>query len=347
MTVVAAPELEPAVLIRPVATITHVSFPAGGGVFVVRLTALPRGGLCSFSAGRGVTHYDASFACGGRLFAHAGRVLPNRAPVTRRWTVRASVNAGAVTRRFAWVISVADRALAPPSAPAGPPGSAPPPTCAPLGGNGPSTSANWAGYVLALPGGCATSAGATWQVPTLDCPPPGSAPVGDADWVGVDGTTSATFLFQTGVASQCINGVQVSHTWFEDIQSDPPAPEVSLFPVSAGDTVTASVAQVSPGQWRSTITDTSTGESASQVLGYGGPGASAEWIEEDPSQMNAAGSVSLVPLADFGTVSFTGLSLNGSPPVLSAADAVSIARSGTVLASPGPPSADGFSVTYG
>lgn len=337
----------------PVATITRRSYASNGGVFVVRLRGLPQRSTCVFTAGAGVTRYAAKHTCGGGLFAHSGRVLPNATGVRRRWTVRATILSGARTRHFAWVVTIAGRPASPTGPSSGGAGSATAPplvpaaNCAPAPASGPSDSTNWAGYVLSVPNGCATEVGATWAVPTLDCAAsaldPGAAPTQDANWVGVDGTGTTADLFQTGTASECVNGVQLSHAWYEDIQGNPPAPEVALFPVNPGDTISASVSQVTAGLWQYTITDATSGEASSQ-LAYSGPGASADWIEEDPSVESANGTIQLVPFANCGAVSFTSITLNGSPPSLTTGDATNIVQHGTSLAVAGPPTPTGFTV---
>lgn len=208
-------------------------------------------------------------------------------------------------------------------------------------------STNWSGYAAELSSNSVTEVGATWIVPMLNC---SATPTGeDANWVGVDGTSaSAPALFQTGVLDRCVAGSQESQTWWEDIQGNPPAPAQGLFAVQPGDAITASVSEVSPGTWRYAVTDKTTGQTATAQMSYDGPGASADYIEEDPSIESSFGSLSLAPLADFGTVSFSGLTLNGSlPPLSFSTDSIEIVQSGSVLASPSAPtSGGGFTVTY-
>lgn len=341
---------------RPLGTITHRAFPTGGGVFVVRLSAVPRASTCVFSAGAGVTNYAATHRCGGGVFAHAGRVLPNTGSAVRRWTVRATVTSGALTRRMAWVIAVAGRPAPTPAPPptgggASTPPAAPATNCSPTPGSGPSGSTNWAGYVLSLPPGCVTEVGATWIVPVLNCASSASSPTtaaaGDANWIGVDGAGSAIELFQAGTASSCENGVQISHAWYEDIQGNPPAPEVRLaLLVSPGDTITASVSVLSAGVWQYSITDVTTASVATGEASYVGEAASADWIEEDPS-VEVNGSISLVPFAGCGAsgVPFSALSLNNAAPVLDVSDATEIVQHGATLAVPSEPVGNAFTVT--
>jgi hypothetical protein len=344
----------------PTASITHRVFPSAGGVFVVRLRTVPRGSVCRFRAGAAVIHYAAAHVCGGTLFAHSGRVRATSSSATRRWTVRVDVTSGARTRHFAWVITVKGAAAPNPSgtAPTTPPPSSTPPSssttapsspCAGPAGGGKTVTTNWAGYTLQLAAGCVNQVGASWQVPTLNCAASATSPLAvpseDADWVGVDGTAGSVDLLQTGTASRCVNGEQVSHAWYEDIQGSPPAPEVPLFAVSPGDAITASVSEISAGLWQYSVTDETSGTSTRQIA-YAGPGASADWIEEDPAQESAGGGVALVPFANFGAVSFSSLTINGAPADLTAASASEIIQHGALLAAASPTGTDSFVVTY-
>ncbi|MGD0743283.1 MAG: G1 family glutamic endopeptidase [Acidimicrobiales bacterium] len=201
---------------------------------------------------------------------------------------------------------------------------------------------NWAGYVLT--GGSYREVGAEWTVPTLDCSasPDGST----ADWVGIDGWVHPAALFQAGTASTCSGGSQTNTVVWSDSAQGFAGQE--QFDVNAGDVIEARVARTAAGTWAATVTDETTGQSAhaSEPVAY--PAASAEWIAEDPG---LPGSSSLAPLADFGSVAFTGLSV--SPAGLpSYADAIEMLRpDGSTAALPGPvqgtPPAASFTITYG
>jgi hypothetical protein len=76
-------------------------------------------------------------------------------------------------------------------------------------------------------------------------------------------------------------------------------------------------------------------------LSYSG-GYTAEWIVEDYTQGTA-----LVPFADYGTVSFSGLTTGGLTSwSLSPSEGVEIFQGGAVLSTPSPPASGGFSVSY-
>lgn len=335
------------------AAITASQFPETGGHFVVRVTAIPVGSRCVFSAGAGITSYDGTFRCSG-LFLHAGRLLPNRASVTRRWTVRALVVSGSATRSFAWVVSVAGQ-LVPATTTTSSTTTTTTSTStttsttstAPgIGGVSNGTpryeSYNWAGYVLATQQGGVTEVGATWTVPSLDC---SGSPTNasDADWVGVDGATTNS-LFQTGVDSSCTNGQQTSTAWWEEL----PATAQGVFTVSPGDSITASVSEVSSGVWQYSITDDSTNQTSSASMPYSGVMSSADWIEEDPTLV-FGNSSQQAPFADFGNVTFSSLTMNGSPPGLDLSmDGMELVsqQGDTPLAVPSQASGGAFTVSY-
>lgn len=298
----------------PTVTTTVRSFPSAGGTFVVRVAKLSPGDLCTFSDVEGLASYAATRHCGPRSLVHSGRVLPNATTLRRRWTVRVTVKAGPMTYRYAWVVSIAGRKT-------------------PLPG---SKTGNWAGYALRMSPGAVSEVGATWVVPRLHCrvTPSGQEGV----WLGVDGTGHTFDLFQAGIASSCADGMQADTAFYENL----PAPAQDLFTVSPGDTIAASVFEVSPGTWEYTISDKTTGASSSATVSYAGPQASADWIVEEPY---ADGLVPL-PLADFGAIEFSGLSVDTAPPALAPSSGIALVRSWSVLARCTPPANDAFDVEY-
>ena len=189
------------------------------------------------------------------------------------------------------------RQMQPPpgAATAGPsPGTAPTPvgTIAPAGA-GQSHSRNWAGY--AATGGTFTAVSGTWTVPNVSA---GRTPAADATWVGIGGVTS-TDLIQAGTDAT-VQGGQVSYTaWVETL---PRASQTVPLSISAGDKVSVSITQQPDGRWQILIRDATTGQSYQNNVAYASSRSSAEWVEESPS----AGRRVLLPLDNFGTVTFTG-----------------------------------------
>lgn len=188
------------------------------------------------------------------------------------------------------------RRLQPPSGPpgaaptAGAPGAATP---APLAPGGQGQSRNWSGY--AATGGTFTAVAGTWTVPTVTA---GNTAAADSTWVGIGGVT-ATDLIQAGTQAT-VQGGQVAYSAWVEILPRPAQP-VSLT-VSPGDQVTVTIAQQADGTWVVTIRDGTTGQSYQASGAYASSRSSAEWIEESPT----VGRRSLLPLDDFGAVTFTG-----------------------------------------
>ncbi|HEY5152660.1 MAG TPA: G1 family glutamic endopeptidase, partial [Candidatus Saccharimonadales bacterium] len=71
-----------------------------------------------------------------------------------------------------------------------------------------------------------------------------------------------------------------------------------------GDSMTASIVEVSSGQWTISITDKTNGQSDTINIAYASSLSSAEWIEEDPSFSFRR----QIPFDNFQLASFTGSS---------------------------------------
>jgi hypothetical protein len=125
------------------------------------------------------------------------------------------------------------------------------------------------------------------------------------------------------------------------------------------------VFQEASGQWVTRLDDLSTGlvgvmitgdvwgvgqdsgttvtvQGSTSALSYSG-GYHAEWIVEDPAD-GATGS--LLPFADYGTVTFSNLAASIASWSLTPANAWEIVDNGAVVSTPAAPTGDGFSVSY-
>jgi len=156
-----------------------------------------------------------------------------------------------------------------------------------------NTSRNWSGY--AASGGKFSGVGATWVVPEFSP----DRPLGmDAAWVGIGGVRSRD-LIQAGT-SQTISpsGTTQYQAWVETL---PEAAEPVPLAVHPGDTVTVSINEESEDSWRISIVNETTGQTFERTEQYDSSYSSAEWIQEAPS----TGRGRLLPLANFGTVSFS------------------------------------------
>ncbi len=200
-----------------------------------------------------------------------------------------------------------------------------------------STSADWAGY--ATTGTTYTSVAGSWTQPRPTCQAGETAY--SAYWLGIDGDNSTT-VEQIGTESDCAQGTPSYAAWYELF---PAAPTPIQHTVAAGDAISASVTGTTADAFTFKLNDTTQHWTFTTTATV--PSAqrsSAEWIAEAPSNGRRS-----LPLADFGTVTFTACSANGQ--ALSAdpnLDAITLTtRQGVALAKPSSISSagTGFSIT--
>jgi hypothetical protein len=116
--------------------------------------------------------------------------------------------------------------------------------------------------------------------------------------------------------------------------------------VRAGDSITVSLDEQTPGTWQVALTNNTTGQNV-QVSGqYNSSHSSAEWIEEAPSAARGG----ILPIDNFGSVSFSGASavMDGVQQPLSKTDPQAInleTPSGQALVVASSIGADGQSFT--
>jgi hypothetical protein len=187
-----------------------------------------------------------------------------------------------------------------------------------------STSSNWSGY--ATTGATYTDVKGSWTQPSAACSAGQTAY--SSFWVGIDGDTTNT-VEQTGTDADCSSGTPQYYAWYEMYPKFP----VNLSnPVQPGDHISAEVGYNGGGRFTLTISNSTRGwtfttnqRSNRARLG------SAEWIAEAPS-----GSGGVLPLANFGTVSFSSCTANGvsisSNP--NPDEIVMVTANGTVKAQP-------------
>lgn len=197
-----------------------------------------------------------------------------------------------------------------------------------------ATSTNWSGY--AATGGTYTSVSASWTEPTVSC---SSGDQYSSFWVGLDGDGSST-VEQTGSEADCQGSSPQYYSWYEMY---PSAPVNFTNPVSPGDQFTASVTYNGGSSFTLKLSDTTRGwsQTVNQSLS-GAARASAEVIVEAPSSVSG-----VLPLADFGTVNFSGSSVNGSPlSSFNPTEITMVSRSGTQEDSVSALNGGSFSVTW-
>jgi len=198
-----------------------------------------------------------------------------------------------------------------------------------------STSTNWSGY--AVTGSRFTSVSSSWTEPTATC---SGATAYSSFWVGLDGDTSNT-VEQTGTDADCSGSTPQYYAWYEMYPKYPVNFSNTVKPL---DKMSASVTTNGSGSFTLTISDSTQGwtKTVSARL-KSAKLASAEVIAEAPSS-----SGGVLPLANFGTVSFSGASVNGalltsSTPHL---DPITMQSGSTVKAKPSSMSNGSFSVAW-
>ena len=198
-----------------------------------------------------------------------------------------------------------------------------------------STSTNWSGY--AVTGGRYTSVSASWTEPSVTC---SGTTAYSSFWVGLDGDTSGT-VEQTGTDADCSGSTPQYYAWYEMY---PKFPTNLRNPVQPGDHLTATVTTDGNGRFTLTLSDTTRGwtNSTSARL-KSAKLASAEVIAEAPSS-----SGGVLPLANFGAVSFSGAKANGATLTSSTPgiDPITMQSGSTVKAQPSSISNGAFSVTW-
>lgn len=163
------------------------------------------------------------------------------------------------------------------------------------------SSTNWSGY--AASGGPYTSVSASWVEPAGTC---SSGNQYSSFWVGLDGYSSSS-VEQTGSEVDCSGAKPQYYSWYEMYPAYPVNFSDTVLP---GDHFTGSVTYTGSNSFTLTLADTTEGWSHTVTKTLSGAArSSAEVIAEAPC---CTSSGAILPLADFGTVNFTGVTANGS-----------------------------------
>jgi Peptidase A4 family len=169
-----------------------------------------------------------------------------------------------------------------------------------------SLSENWSGYTAGSATGSSqfSSVSGSWVEPSTNCTAGGRY---SAFWVGLGGAgQDSQALEQIGTSADCAaDGASQDYAWYELV----PAAQVRLgLAIHAGDHISANVT-VSGTDVTVALSDQTSGDSTTKALQMSSPDtSSAEWIAEAPSSCDQSGDCQPLPLADFGTVTFTGAS---------------------------------------
>ena len=200
-------------------------------------------------------------------------------------------------------------------------------------------STNWSGYVASGTGAKFSQVSGTWTVPTVRPGPAGYS----SSWVGIDGTSTQD-LIQAGTEQDWGPQGVVYYAWYELL----PASAMYLGPVYPGDQVNVRIIGAGPGTWTIDVYDLTQDTTWAGAVSYSVPGDSAEWVEEAPTDGQTS---ALYPLADFGSVKFSALSVGGPGTTKATISPVYMITSGSgrVQAYPGRYDAgnDSFDVAFG
>lgn len=227
-----------------------------------------------------------------------------------------------------------------------------------------TSSSNWSGYAD-IQDTYSTVSG-SWTEPTVRCAAPSSGLLGlfgggsasySSFWVGIDGDTSSS-VEQTGTSADCLSSGQPSYyAWYEMFPAGETSLSTSQYPVSPGDVMTGSVTSTSASSFTLTLTDgpLSSPKWQFSITINGNQNlarSSAEWVAEAPSSCTIV-FCSGLPLANFGTVNFTGANATNTSGVSGAIPAftdteITMQSNGTVKAQPSGlnSTGTGFSVTF-
>jgi hypothetical protein len=165
-----------------------------------------------------------------------------------------------------------------------------------------ANSTNWAGYAIHRPHVAFRSVEGTWTQPHAQCIP--GVRTYSSFWVGLGGfSLTSNALEQVGTEVDCkSSGAVHSTAWFELV----PAPSVQLrLTVHPGDVMHARVA-VSGHRVQISLYDRTRKRGFRRTLFTSFIDvSSAEWIVEAPSQCLGSKICESLPLANFGSATFT------------------------------------------
>ena len=166
-------------------------------------------------------------------------------------------------------------------------------------------STNWSGYAATGANGAFTSVSASWKEPTAICS--GNrrhTRQYSSFWVGLDGYSSSS-VEQTGTDADCVGASPSYYGWYEMY---PAFPVNFANTVKPGDSMSASVTFSGTSTFTLVLKDTTQGWTQTVVKNQTGLArSSAEVITEAPSSNSG-----VLPLADFGTVSYSVSTANGT-----------------------------------
>ena len=212
-------------------------------------------------------------------------------------------------------------------------------------------SNNWSGYNQGTlerggtPPKLFSSIGGSWTVPTATQHTAGEAEY-SSDWIGIGGgctdascTATDSTLIQTGTEQDVASSGAPSYSaWWEIIPG--PSLTITSMTIHPGDSMSASIAQVVPGLWKITISDTSDGQSYTTTVPYTSTESTAEWIQETPLILGTGAGFAALP--NLTSPKFDLATTNGAPANLKPSEEMDLVdSSGNVIGAPSAPDPDG------
>jgi hypothetical protein len=163
-------------------------------------------------------------------------------------------------------------------------------------------STYYSGFGAAPPTSSVSEVRGSWTEPTVRCS--GSSDRLAGFWVGIE-DNRGRYLQQLGTAAICHGtAAPTYYAWYEMF----PLPTVPItMRIHPGDRMTATVS-VKGSAWRLTLKDASTGATFAITKNRTADAAIALWIAEAPSSSTSELGLHVLPLANYGTVTFTGCS---------------------------------------
>jgi hypothetical protein len=163
-------------------------------------------------------------------------------------------------------------------------------------------STYYSGFGAAPPTSSVSEVRGSWTEPTVRCSGSGDRLAGF--WVGIE-DNRGRYLQQLGTAAICHGtAAPTYYAWYEMF----PLPTVPItMRIHPGDRMTATVS-VKGSAWRLTLKDGSTGATFAITKNRTADAAIALWIAEAPSSSTSELGLHVLPLANYGTVTFTGCS---------------------------------------
>jgi hypothetical protein len=212
----------------------------------------------------------------------------------------------------------------------------------------PTYSMNWSGYITSPSSGTYDESQTEFKIPSVSCAKDPNSAV--SFWPGIDGTDQKT-VEQLGIQAYCDGTTPKYIQWVEEYPG--PAYEIENsasvpFPVGPGDEIIASVQDISAGtEYQFTMQDVTKNwayqYTSDMPDGTTGEDLTSEVITETPT--TEAGY--LTPLADFGSVAFTGSEYNSSTLLSSSnSSAYNMLDNSEQLDSTGAVTNGDFGVTY-